>query len=344
MALERLFLKVGAIVALAVACGFPASAQSPSGWSVCNRTSFVLETATARPEGPSLIVEGWTKIRPGGCEVVLTAPLSQGVHYLYSRSSDAHRGGSREWGGGDEKLCVDPTGGFSVESPPDCAAMGLVPKSFRPVLIERRNGWMTVLEETEKYTEDRARAAGVQRLLGDATGDRAKIDGYLGRRTKRSIAAFLKDNGLKSDATDDQLIDALERRAIERGRDLGLTLCNRTRRRIWAAIARRRGDEWESRGWWQLEAGGCARAIDEALIQTDYFVYGEMEVDETKYLLERGSDTFCIARAKFAIAGRRDCEASAYESALFAASSTPEEGRLVFEFFERDFIEPPEAG
>ena len=321
--------------------------EAERGWTVCNQTSFITETAIGRPEGRSIVVEGWTKIKPGSCRTVLTGPLQLGVHFLYARSSAAHRGGLREWSG-DQPLCVDVTGSFAVESPPDCSAMGLVSTEFRPVMIERRTGWRTVLEESNEYTASRLApnrtplAAGVQRLLSDAGIFEGRIDGYIGRKTRRAIAEFLELKGLEADISDDDLIDILEQEAIARARNLGLTLCNRTNQRIWAAIARQKSDGWESRGWWQIEAGGCARAIDEELLLVPHFVYGEMEVPEGVRKPLRGSDAFCVARSLFAIKGRTDCEASAYRSELFIATPVPEDGKLVHEFFERDFgvIEP----
>ncbi len=200
------------------------------------------------------------------------------------------------------------------------------------------------MEETEDYDSERAQAAGVQRLLVDAGVADGAIDGYVGRRTRRAIANFLQENELDAETSDSDLIDILEQEALDRARNLGMTLCNRSDKRVWSAIARRRGDGWESRGWWLLDAGGCARVIDEPLVQAEHFVYAEMEDDATVRTLARASDTFCVGRAKFVITGREDCEAAAYRSALFASTEAPGDNRLVYEFFERDFLAPPDEG
>ena len=261
MAQVRLFLSFLIFTLIAGAILSPgADAQSVRGWKLCNKTSYVIEAAVARPDGKGLIVEGWTKLAPGTCELALKGPLEADIHFLYARSSEAHRGGSREWGG-EYDLCIDPTGSFTTESQPDCAAWGMEPRGFRPVLIQRRSSWNTTFTETDTYTLEMASAAGVQRLLEDAGVYSGAIDGRLGPRTRAAITEFLKDKGLPANTSDTDLIDLLEQVAKSRAREVGFTLCNRTKKRIWSAIARRRGDDWESRGWWSLAAGGCAHPV-----------------------------------------------------------------------------------
>ena len=174
MAQARLFSKFFAaaaalfIVSLAGLVSAPAEAQAQSsGWTLCNRTSYVIEASVAHYEGQGVVVDGWKRLRPGACELALEGPLRPGIHYLFARSSTAHRGGRKIWGG-DFPLCVDTTGSFSVESPQDCAAMGLEPRDFRPVLVENKNNWRTSFTETEDFTAAQSAAAGVQRLLADA--------------------------------------------------------------------------------------------------------------------------------------------------------------------------------
>lgn len=331
-------------VALTMALPGKAAAQAPvTGWEVCNETSYIIEAATGHYEGQGIVVEGWTRLRPGACELVQQAPLTPGLHYLFGRSSTAHRGGRRLWGG-ETKLCIDPTGSFSVESIPNCSIMGLEQREFRPVLVENATRWRTSFTETDKRTLKESSAAGVQRLLDNAGVYSGRIDGFLGRKTRAAIGDFLSAKGLAANTTDADLMDILEQAAIERARNVGLTFCNRTDKRIWSAMARRRGDDWESRGWWLLEAGGCARVIDEPLLQAGLFAYAEMETGDGEVrTLRRGTDPFCVSRSKFAITGRDSCEAAAFRSGLFMATPPPQNRKLVFEFFERDFNEDSNA-
>lgn len=337
MAQVRLFLKILGVLGAFLAFGHSAKAQEGAdGWSLCNRTSYIIEASIGRPEGSGITVEGWIKLQPGGCKLALSGPLEPKFHFVYARTSTAHRGGVREWGGNTD-LCVDPTGSFSLESPPECAAMGLESRGFRAVEITRRTSWMTPFTEIDNYSAEKARAAGIQRLLEEAGIVSNVIDGNIGHKTRTAIADFLTKNGLPATTSQADLIDFLEQVAKERGRAVGFTLCNRTKNRIWSAIARRGSEGWESRGWWMLEAGGCSRVIDRPLSGAEHFVYGEMEDGDTLRTLAKASDAFCVGRSKFAIVGRDDCEAAAYRTALFAATPVPVDRKLVFEFFERDF-------
>ena len=210
----RLFSKVcaaaaalGALWLTGLGAG-AADAQAARGWQLCNKTSYVIEASVGR------------RLRPGSCETALEGPLRPGIHYLFARSSNAHRGGRRIWGG-DFPLCIDTTGSFSVESPKECTTMGLESRDFRPVLIENRNGWKTSLTETEEFDMEKAGAAGVQRLLADAGIYNGNIDGYIGRKTRAAIGEFLSQNSLDADTSDADLIDVLERHRTPRHRGLG---------------------------------------------------------------------------------------------------------------------------
>lgn len=341
MALVRLFPKLIGLIFIMGLVGGTSHAQS--GWTLCNETSFIIEAATARENNRAMVVEGWTRLRPGECRVAVPAPLTPGAHFLFARSSSAHRGGVREWAGGFD-LCVDVTGSFSLESPPDCVAMGLEPRGFQPIMIESRSRWRNKFTETENYTLERAEAAGIQRLLTDAGVETTKIDGYIGRSTRRAMQEFLRINELPTDSDEADLIDLLEQGAIERARNVGLTLCNRSDKRVWAAIARRRGEGWESRGWWALEARGCERVIDEPLINTEHYVYAELEDEDGLRTLTGANETFCISRSKFAIRGREDCDVELYAEGLFIQTRETEAERIVHEFFERDFITDAQPG
>ena len=276
----------------------------------------------------------------GSCRTAVGAPLARGTHYLYARTSPAHRGGRRQWGG-DARLCVDPNDQFAIENPPNCAVSGFEERRFRRVQINKRESWRTSFSEAAPLTLTRARAAGLQRLLTDAGYDLS--EGRRGadpRRIAQAIAQFRASARLPANANEDQMIDALDAAARRRADQVGLTLCNRANGRMWTAVARRRGEGWESRGWWQLNPGGCVRTIDEVLIQDSYYVFASLESDEGARLLAAPGEPFCTSPARFAILGREACEARHYNTALFTRVVRRDRQGLAVELQSEDFLEP----
>jgi uncharacterized membrane protein len=349
MAPARSFTKLGAFAAAcaAIAALFllnrAEAQQQQNGWQVCNETSFVLEAATGRPDGRAILVQGWTRLRPGECRAAVGAPLARGTHYLYARTSSAHRGGRRQWGG-DARLCVDPRDQFSIENPPNCAVSGYEERRFRRVQINKRDSWRTSFSEATPYTLTRARAIGLQRLLSDAGYDLG--EGRRGadpRRIAQAIAQFRAAARLSTNSNEDQLIDALETAARRRAEQVGLTLCNRTNGRMWTAVGRRRGEGWESRGWWQLNPGGCVRTIDEVLIQEAYFVYASLESEQGPRLLAAPGEPFCTSPARFAVLGREACEDRHYNTMLFTRILRRDRTGLAVDLQSNDFLEPNET-
>jgi uncharacterized membrane protein len=317
----------------------PAQAQQaqPQGWSLCNATSYVVEAATGRPSGRAVQVRGWDRLRPGECVTVAPAPLQRGVHYVFARTSTAHRGGRRQWGG-VAPLCVNWQASFQVESQPRCQTIGLDARSFREVRINKRDGWRMYLSEAESYSLVRARSAGFTRLLADAGYDSGASRDP--RRLANAIGRFRADSRLPANATQDQLIDALENTARRRAGDMGLKLCNRTDGRLWAAVARRRGEGWESRGWWSLAPTNCAKTIDDPLVQGVYFVHAILETKAGERALAAPGEAFCVARTRFAVIGREDCEKRFYDVALFTPISPQGREGMVVDFNDRDFLAP----
>lgn len=316
----------------------PPRAGGSSGWQLCNQTSYILEAATGRPDGRAVVVQGWIRLRPGQCAVAATSPLQRSVHYVYARTSAAHRGGRHQWGG-DAKLCIDPAASFAVENPPSCEQMGLEERAFRRVQINKRDSWKTTFSEASSFSLYGARSAGLQRLLTDAGYDTQTASGGLdARRAAAAIQQFRAEARVSPTASEDQIIDALETYARRRAAAIGLTLCNRTSAKVWSAVARRRGEGWESRGWWPLGPGGCARAIDDPLLQTVYFVHAVLETPQGERFMAAPGEPFCSSPTKFAILGRERCAERYYDETLFTPISSDGREGLVVEFTDADFL------
>ena len=100
MAQVRSFLKILGVLGAFLTFGHVAQAQEGSdGWSLCNRTSFVIEAAIGRPEGNGITVEGWIKLQPGSCKLALAGPLEPKLQYRQGprrrHPAPAGRGGRR---------------------------------------------------------------------------------------------------------------------------------------------------------------------------------------------------------------------------------------------------------
>ncbi|MEE2565832.1 DUF1036 domain-containing protein [Hyphobacterium marinum] len=303
---------------------------------ICNETSYIVEAALGWRSNDEIAVEGWTRVRPGECvRAGPDIPAESGEPLLlYARSSAAYLGGVREWRG-DIPLCVGPSD-FSAEGVTDCEALGLEQRGFAILRGEHRQ--RTVLVEPAGFG-DRAEEAGVQRLLQATGADIRAIDGVAGRRTTAAIAAFVRNAGLPRVPERPELIDALEAAALRRNATTGLTLCNETGEAAAAVIARQRNDAWESRGWWRLEPGACARVVAERLTTRAIHVYAELT--EGNRPLSGGVEVFCVAPSRFLSEGRDQCAERGYAQAAFRQIPEPVEGSATLTFGPEDFDAEP---
>lgn len=327
-----------AFAALAVlGLAAPAHAQ----WSLCNETSYIVEAAIAYDEAGRRVTEGWTRVRPGECRTVREGPLTPGVHYLYARSSLAHRGGRREWSG-YESHCVD-IGDFSIAGEATCEEVGFETRGFVEIDVsgeERR----TALMQPEDYGAETAEVAGVQRLLQD-NGYDVRLDGDRGRRTERAIQRFLDDQGIAGSPDTAALMDRLEEAALAHAEEVGLRLCNRAEGDVWTAIAVRREESWESRGWWPLAPDECAKVIDAELDAPAYYVYAGLRENGVDRPLAAADERFCIAETRFAIIGRENCPERGFSEGRFTTILSQGRTSVTLEFADGDFSpEPDEDG
>lgn len=313
-----------------------AGAASP-GWVLCNETSYIVEAAFGRPNGAQTIIKGWTRLRAGECKNLLSGPLQTAVHYLYARASDAHRGGVREWGGATD-FCVDPRIAFEGPASKECSGGDREMRSFRPIAIGRKAGWRTRLTEVDGFTTSEARIAGIQRLLNDAGYETRESDGVMGRRTIAALARFRVDEKLPERIADEVLLDALEKSARAWSQTIGLTMCNRTPSILHAAIGRRRGETWESRGWWRLNSGACARVLNEPLAQTEYFVHAVITTPQGERVLKDDAEIFCVTASRFVISGRVGCDERFFEATGFRIIRPAGAETFQVELFDQDFV------
>jgi uncharacterized membrane protein len=332
--------------ALAAACAL--SAPAAAQWTVCNESSFITEVAIAYPEGERRVTEGWTRLRPGECQIARRTPLVPGLHHIYARSSPAHRGGMREWSGATP-LCVD-SGDFSIAGDAVCEDLGFETRFFLESPVDAPAHRTAIVDPDFEINieagdtaanQARVRIAGIQRLLIDVGYYDRAIDGYSGLRTTRAMERFVADQRLARAPGDLELIDLLESAALLRADEAGLKLCNRAGSLVWAAIALRNDEGWESRGWWPLGPDECAKVLNEPLTQAAYYVYAAMrdQTTEADRPLVAAAEPFCLAPTRFAILGRESCERRGYQEGRFATVLARDRPFATLEFSESDFVD-----
>src|SRR3569832_1489701 len=113
-----------ALPALLLAAGLmPRPAEA--ALTLCNRTSYILYAATSAIQSPKSETQGWTRIAPGDCQLARKEPLQAETYLVHARSSLAHSGPARAWGG-SYPVCVKD-GNFTIKqtvTQPYCTADG----------------------------------------------------------------------------------------------------------------------------------------------------------------------------------------------------------------------------
>lgn len=323
----------------------PVVETSPTKWEICNETSFSLKLAYGEVQGEKPAARGWKSLRSGSC---LTTEIENGqTKFLYAKSSDAHRGGIREWKG-DYPLCTSDED-FQADSTIGCALQDLSQRNYMPVAADEA---VTTLVEIENFGT-KASTAGIQRLLQDNGYEISRVDGIAGRRTSRTLRRFLEDNELSGSLTIEEQLDALETAARDSVTTVGLTLCNRSTSVIWAAIGMSRKGNWESRGWWKIGVDNCKQVFTDTLISTDLSYYASQEggigeggtrlSDRTMRSGATKPSQFCISESKFSVLGRDNCIDHGYKAANFRIVPSDKEG-LSIELTDADFAEPNASG
>jgi uncharacterized membrane protein len=328
-----------AITALAVSllCATAAQAQL----KLCNRTSYVLYAATGYAQGIDAITQGWARIVPGACQYAIKEPLRARGYFVYARTSLAHSGASRAWGG-TQKLCVKDAA-FTLSVPfaaIRCPADDTFDLPFAGVDTKRRSSWaMTFDDPTAFKTMKDAETAGLKRLLKDIGAKTGAVDARPDKAADAALAAFRKRLNMKPNAMTLDLFDALETEALKTSAPSGYAICNDTTRPVWAALGERQGvDKWVSRGWWKIAPGGCAKAIAEALKADRIYILAQ--TPDGKQIVT-GQNKFCITNVEFEIQGRQTCKARGLSEAGFAETNVKGAAGYTAHIGERGLLAAP---
>lgn len=322
--------------ALALAAAFRA-APALADLRICNRTSYVIYAAVGYESGTQMLTRGWTRIVPGDCGTALEGRLDQPAYFLYARSSRAHGGPARAWGG-RIRLCAKETN-FAIDVPVGAAHCGsddafLMP--FASLSTGRKASWTTTLTGTRHFSNmPAARAAGIARLLSDI-GYHVTPDGDPAQAAK-PLADFRTRMRLSANVSDADLFDALETEAQKTAAPEGYSVCNDGQSELWAAVALRSPRLSVARGWWDVPPGACAKVLTMALSFDTVYLLAQKHGNNK---LVGGTAAFCVADVAFEIFGDTGCAKRGLTQAGFAATNTKGQSGFVAHIGDDGLLPP----
>jgi uncharacterized membrane protein len=312
--MRRAALALAALLLLGIA---PARAEL----KLCNRTSYILYAATASIRNTQSSAQGWTRIAPGDCQTARKEALTAETYLVHARSSLAHSGPARAWGG-NFPLCVKDADFLLNQS----AAMAVCRSSdsfalpFAALDTQGARSWTMTLDESPALPSlAAAQLAGVKRLLRDTGYNVGAIDGAVSRQTGTALAAFRKRMNFPAQAGNAELFAALEKEALKTNAPSGYTVCNDARAPLRVALAQARQGQTGSRGWWLVPPGSCARAITTPLHEDAVYLLARTLDGK---VVAGGKEMFCIAAAAFEAPGRGRCAERGFAEAGFARTQT----------------------
>jgi len=305
---------IGLGIALAAAL-FCAATPAEAALTLCNRTSSILYAATAAIKSPQSETQGWTRIVPGDCQTARPEDLKAETYMVYARSSLAHDGPAKAWGG-NFPLCVrdgdfhfQQSGALAV-----CKEEGAFALPFAALDTKGRRSWTMTLDESPALPSlTAAQLAGVKRLLRDNGYDTGPLDGGPDRKTGAALPAFRKTARLPDRAGNAELFAALEREALKHSVPAGYTICNDGKAGLEAALAESGKGKLLVHGWWAVPPGACARALTLPL-NGAYYLFARRKNGTA---VASGGEKFCVAASAFEIHERGNCAARGQTEAGF---------------------------
>jgi len=293
--------------------------------TLCNRTSYILYAATSAIRSPGSDTKGWTRIAPGECQAARKESLTAETYLVHARTSIAHSGPSRAWGGA-YPVCVKDAN-FTIRQPitqPTCTAEDAFALPFASLDHRGKSNWTMNFDEQPLMSLSEAQLAGVKRLLADIGYAIGRLDGKPSKATGVALSDFRKRMKFGADAGNADLFNALEREARQKIAPAGYTVCNDTREALLVALGQMEPGTSAakipvSRGWWTVQPASCARAVTAPLHADTVFLLAQKKDGST---LVGGPQKFCITPVAFEIRGTQNCTARALTESGFAATPT----------------------
>jgi uncharacterized membrane protein len=303
----------------AIACALAAT-PAQAALTLCNRTSYILYAATSAIQSPRSQTQGWTRITPGECQLARKEPLTAETYLVHARTSLAHSGPARAWGGA-YPVCVKDAN-FSIAqgvTQPYCTAEDTFALPFAPLDNRGKSVWTMNFDEQPAMNATEAQLAGVKRLLKDNGYKIDRIDGKPDKATGAALQDFRKRMKFPVTAGNTELFDALEREARNKIAPAGYTACNETRDVLLLALGQIEGGKPVSRGWWTVQPGACAKAVTTPLNADAVYLLALRKNGGT---VVGGGKHFCTTAAAFEIKGADNCGGRGLADNGFAPTPT----------------------
>lgn len=311
-------LPLTAVLGAALAGATPARADL----QLCNRTSYVVETAIGIEVKGSAATRGWLRADPGQCKVVLQGDMEIDRVYVYARALPVY-GASPLALAGHADMCI-AEGNFIIPGARHCEARQRLVRFTEVRPTASGNGPTVTLAEEAGYSAEQARRAGIQRLLAIAGYDAGPVDGIDGKKTEAALSQFLKDRGLAPEAAlEPSIFDALAG-AAKQADGTGFGWCNETSYAVMAALGLDGKDGIVTRGWYRIEPGSCLKPDMEGTPRRVYSYAAAVDAGGAaieqagKPLAWGGETTLCTRNLTFELADQKDCSGRGLTPAGFA--------------------------
>jgi len=305
---------------------------------VCNQTSYVQYVAVGYEAGVQMLTRGWTRVRPGDCAGALQGVLNQPVYFVYARSSRAHSGPARAWGG-RIRLCAKESN-FAIDVPvgaAHCASDDAFLVPFASVATGHKATWTTTLTEATPFaTLAAAKAAGIARLSRDAG---LSLDANASTTAvARALADYRNHKRLPANAGHAEILDALENEALKASAPAGYTVCNEGHTEIWAAIGLHLNRGSVARGWWDVLSGACARIVTKPLDVMAVYLHAAKIGNPN---LVSGPAVFCTGTGSFEFSAGASCTGQGRIALGFAETNTGSLSGYVAHIGDNGLVPPP---
>jgi len=268
---------------------------------LCNRTSYILYGAVSAVTSPGSVTQGWTRIIQGDCATAIPVPLTAQSYMVFARSSLAHAGQQKAWGG-DFPVCVKDSDFRTAEKVtlPYCTGADMFALNFAALDTGGKRDWTMNFDEEAQYTLSDAQLVGAKRLLKDNGFDPGPLTAKPDKLTAKALSGARAKFGLDK-ADNDHFFSALENAARTTGAPAGYTVCNDTKDGLLVATGALENGKPVSRGWWTLGGGACARTITSELSQDAVWLFAQKQKGGA--VAVSGPQKFCLANGAFEIAG-----------------------------------------